>query len=89
MAVLYKKAAGILIWSSVIMMPAAPVLAQKGHEYSLAALVDSARHHLPVLLQKQALVSSAEAGITDARHAYLPKLNVVEELSIGSANDLA
>jgi len=89
MAVLYKKAAGILIGLSAYMMPAATVLAQQAPVYSLGALADSACHHLPLLLQKQALVSSADAGITDARHAYLPKLNVVEELSIGSANDLA
>lgn len=72
----------------VLMMPVFPVLAQRNPVYSLADLVDSARHHLPVLLQKQALVSGAEAGIREAQHAFLPKLNVVEELSIGTANDL-
>ena len=51
--------------------------------------MDSASRHLPLLLEKQALVQSAQAGIREARHAYLPKLNVVEELSVGSANDLA
>jgi len=56
--------------------------------YSLAQLVDSASHHLPVLLEKQALVQSAQAGITEARHSFLPQVNVVEELSVGSANDL-
>ncbi len=88
MAVSCKRTAGILLWAAMLMMPVIPVLAQKNPVYSLADLVDSARHHLPVLLQKQALVSSAEAGITEAQHAFLPKVNVVEELSIGTANDL-
>ena len=50
--------------------------------------MDSARRHLPLLLEKQALVESARAGITEAKDAFLPQLNVVEELSVGSANDL-
>jgi outer membrane protein TolC len=71
------------------MLPACPLLAQKTTLYSLAGLVDSASRHLPLLLEKQALAESAKAGITEAKHAYLPKLNVVEELSAGSANDVA
>ncbi len=71
-----------------MVLPVCPLLAQR-NLYSLAGLVDSASRHLPILLEKQALVESAKAGITEARHAYLPKLNVVEELSVGSANDLA
>jgi outer membrane protein TolC len=51
--------------------------------------VDSAGRHLPILLEKQALVESAQAGITEAKHAFLPKLTAVEEISVGSANDLA
>jgi outer membrane protein TolC len=51
--------------------------------------VDSACTHLPLLLEKQALMESAEAGIVEAKHAFLPRLNAVEELSVGSANDLA
>jgi outer membrane protein TolC len=50
--------------------------------------VDSANRHLPLLLEKQALVQSAKAGITEAKHAFLPRLNVVEELSVGSADDV-
>jgi len=85
MAVSCRRAAGIVLWVLFLVLPACPLLAQ----YSLAGLVDSASRHLPLLLEKQALVESAKAGITEARHAYLPKLNVVEELSVGSANDLA
>jgi outer membrane protein TolC len=50
--------------------------------------VDSASRHLPLLLEKQALVQSAQAGIKEARDAFLPQVNAVEELSAGSANDL-
>ena len=89
MAASCKRAAGFLLWLIVMGMLACPVLAQKTTIYSLAQLVDSAGRHLPLLLEKEALVESARAGITEARHAYLPKLNVVEELSVGSANDVA
>jgi len=88
MAATCKRAAGILVGITMLMMPVISVWAQRAPVYSLADLVDSARHHLPILLQKQALVSGAEAAITEAQHAYLPKVNVVEELSIGTANDL-
>jgi outer membrane protein TolC len=33
-------------------------------------------------------VESAQAGVTEARHAFLPQLNAAEELSVGSANDV-
>jgi outer membrane protein TolC len=71
-----------------MLLPACPVLAQRTTLYSLADLVDSANRHLPLLLEKQALVQSAQAGIREAKDAFLPKVNVVEELSVGSANDL-
>jgi outer membrane protein TolC len=83
-----KSAAGIVIGIVLVMVAARPVLAQKTTIYSLAELVDSARRHLPLLLQKQALVESAQAGVTEAKHAFLPQLNAVEELSVGSANDV-
>jgi outer membrane protein TolC len=88
MVVLCKRTAGLFIGMCSLMGLVSPVGAQTVTIYSMAALVDSARHHLPVLLEKQALIQSAEAGITQAKHAFLPKLNVVEELSIGTANDL-
>lgn len=56
--------------------------------FTLQALVDSATHHLPVLLQKQALVNSARAGVTDARHTFLPTLDAMEEVNLSSANSL-
>src|ERR1700742_5135554 len=83
-----KSTAGILTGFILVLATACPILAQKTPVYSLGALVDSARRHLPVLLEKQALVASARAGIKEAKDAFLPQLNVVEELSVGSANDL-
>jgi outer membrane protein TolC len=83
-----KSTAGVLAGFILVLATACPILAQKNPVYSLGALVDSARRHLPLLLEKQALVESARAGITEAKDAFLPQLNVVEELSVGSANDL-
>ena len=83
-----KSTAGVLAGFILVLATACPILAQKTPVYSLGALVDSARRHLPLLLEKQALVESARAGITEAKDAFLPQLNVVEELSVGSANDL-
>jgi outer membrane protein TolC len=84
-----KSTAGVLAGFILVLVTACPILAQNTPVYSLGALVDSARRHLPLLLEKQALVESARAGITEARDAFLPQLNVVEELSVGSANDLS
>ena len=83
-----KSAAGVVMSIILVMATACPVLSQKTTIYSLAELIDSAKRHLPLLLQKQALVESAQAGVTEAKHAFLPQLNAVEELSIGSANDV-
>jgi outer membrane protein TolC len=83
-----KSAVAVLAGFILVLAAACPTLAQKTPVYSLGALVDSARRHLPLLLEKQALVESARAGITEAKDAFLPQLNAVEELSVGSANDL-
>jgi outer membrane protein TolC len=83
-----KSTAGILVGLTLLLATACPVLAQTTTVYTLADLVDSASRHLPLLLEKQALVQSAQAGVTEARNSFLPQLNAVEELSIGSANDL-
>jgi len=83
------RAAGRLLGLLLALAPACSLFAQATTTYSLAALVDSAGNHLPLLLEEQALVESAKAGITEARHSFLPKLNVVEAISVGSANDLA
>lgn len=83
-----KRATVIGMGVILVLISVCPVEAQKTTIYSLAALADSAKRHLPLLLQKQALAASAQAGIIEARHAFLPQVNVVEELSVGSANDL-
>ncbi|HEY4108521.1 TolC family protein [Puia sp.] len=83
-----NRAAGRLLGFLLLLAPTCPALAQSTTTCSLSALVDSANRHLPLLLEKQALVQSAKAGITEAKHAFLPRLNVVEELSVGSADDV-
>jgi outer membrane protein TolC len=62
--------------------------AQVHGTYSLTELTDAARSHLPLLFQKQALVKSAKAGITDARNSFLPQVTVGDEVSVASANDV-
>ena len=88
MAVSCKRAAGYLVRIILPMILACSVSAQRATTYTLSDLVDSASRHLPLLLEKQALVQSAQAGIKEARDAFLPQVNAVEELSAGSANDL-
>jgi outer membrane protein TolC len=69
-------------------LPCNQLEAQVSRTYSLSELTDSAKSHLPVLLQKKALVNSAKAGVTDARNSFLPKFTIGDEVSIGSANDV-
>lgn len=56
--------------------------------YTLAEFVDSAQRHLPVLLQKKSLVDAARAGVTDARHAFLPNSYLGAEVTAGTDNSL-
>src|SRR5580704_2562322 len=56
--------------------------------YTLPALIDSAEHYLPVLMQKKALIAAAKAGVRDARNTYLPNSIAGEELSVGLDNAL-
>jgi outer membrane protein TolC len=83
-----KKVAGRLLRFHLLLLLPRVGYSQKA-VFSLRQLVDSADKHLPFLLQKRSLVQSAEAGVTEARHAFLPNLNIAEEVSVGSANDLA
>jgi len=68
----------------------APMLSLFAQEknYQLSALIDSAQHHLPALMQKKALVDVARAGIADARHAFLPAAVLGDEVSVGTDNSL-
>jgi outer membrane protein TolC len=84
-----------LLWASSIFLlsPALSTRAQQapgitGQTYTLPALIDSAQRHLPVLRQKKALVLAARAGITDARHSFLPDAYLGDEISVGSDNAL-
>ncbi|HTQ64291.1 MAG TPA: TolC family protein [Puia sp.] len=86
MVVTEKKTAAALLF---FLLLSAPILqAQQKIQYSLSDYIDSAQHHLPVLLQKMAMVSAAKAGITDARHSYLPNALVADELNLGTDNSL-
>ncbi len=88
MVVFVKKAtkSAIAIW--LLSVCATSVFAQTDKLYSLLDLVDSAKHYFPSLLQKEALANSAKAGVTEAKHAYIPKFAITDELSAGSANSL-
>jgi outer membrane protein TolC len=80
-----------LLWISsvLLLIPAHSLFAQSpGQFYSLSALVDSAQHHLPVLMQKRALADAARAGITDARHAFLPTSYIGDEVTAGTDNSI-
>ncbi len=63
------------------------LFAQHG-PYTLSALIDTTTVHLPSLLQKKALWQSAQAAVTDARHAFLPHLLVTDELNAGTDNSI-
>jgi len=62
MTVLYNKAARIfagLIFQLIFLLS---LQAQKRSAVTLESIIDSAQHHLPVLLEKHALLNSAEAA---------------------------
>jgi outer membrane protein TolC len=73
--------------SILLIMPPLSVLAQQ-KTYTLSEFVDSAQRHLPVLLQKKSLVDAARAGVTDARHAFLPVSYIGDEVTAGTDNSL-
>jgi outer membrane protein TolC len=85
MIVVSKKTIGAL--ACFIFFTASRIAAQQKN-YSLHDFVDSAEHHMPVLLQKQALVDAARAGVTDTRHSYLPTASVMDELNLGTDNSI-
>jgi len=69
-------------------LPCKQLKAQVSGTYSLPDLVNAANGHLPLLFQKQALVKSANAGITDARNSFLPQVTAGDEVSVASTNDV-
>lgn len=54
----------------------------------LSTLTEAATRHLPLLLQKQALVNSAKSGVTFARNSFLPTAEAMDEVNMASANSL-
>ena len=81
----YRK----FLWTfSVILLTPSLSLVAQSKKYSLADFVDSAQRHLPAILQKKALADAATAGITDARHAFLPTSYIGDEVTIGTDNSL-
>jgi outer membrane protein TolC len=86
MIVIGKNVALVLLFAIYILPGAAQIQRQKN--YSLSAFVDSALHHMPILFQKKAIVDAAKAGITDARHSFLPSAFVADELTLGTDNSI-
>jgi outer membrane protein TolC len=84
MIVVFKKTIGFVLCLAICISR----LNAQQKNYSLSDFVDSAEHHMPVLLQKEALVNAAKAGVTDARHSFLPTAFVGDELNIGTDNSL-
>jgi outer membrane protein TolC len=85
MVVPYKTAC-LLLYISVLFISVADAQQQKA--YSLADFADSATHHMPVLLQKQALIDASKAAVTDAKHSFLPSAFIADELNLGTDNSL-
>lgn len=56
---------------------------------SLSALIDSADHYLPRLLEKKAQVNSASAYVTETRDQFLPAIRFNDQVNIGSDNSAA
>jgi outer membrane protein TolC len=75
---------GLLSATSVSAQDYAP--GQK--KYSLQQFIDSAEKHLPALLQKKALVDAARAGVTEARHQFLPNSTIGDELVAATDNSV-
>jgi len=59
------------------------------NNYTLTQLIAASKNYLPSLLQKQALINSAQAEVTDVKHSFLPKLYIGDEINIGTDNSLA
>jgi outer membrane protein TolC len=83
-----EKAIGLCLCLYLGFSPAV-IRAQGGRNYSLKDYSDSAQRHLPVLLEKKAQVNAARAGVTDARHRYLPTTYLADQVTIGTDNSMA
>jgi len=70
----------------VLLLSIQKSFSQSQHLYTLSQLTDSAVQYYPALMSKQALIGSAKAAITDAKHAALPFLKVHDQLTMATAN---
>ena len=41
-------------------------------KYTLTGLIEASKNYMPSLLQKQALINSAQASVKDIKHSFLP-----------------
>jgi len=87
MIVAIQRTIGSLLCTIAVMAMAGSLQAQQIN-HTLSDYVDAAQRHMPVILQKQALVDAAKAGVTDTRHAYLPTAFLADELNIGTDNSI-
>ena len=84
----YKVMAKYVALLVVLCITAMKLLAQQAKPVSLQQLTDSAKHHMPVLAQKQALINSANAETRFVRNSFLPSAVVADELSANTDNSL-
>ena len=85
--VVFKKTIKVmLLWTCFV--PYTVAIGQPAAPYSLSAYCDSAQHHFPSIMQKTALADAAQAGVRDAKHAFLPSGLAVDELNLGTDNSL-
>ena len=76
------------LWHLLLFIYAAPLFAQQKN-YHLPQLIEAAKNHLPVLMQKRALLNGARAAVTDTRHSFLPQLKISDQVNLGSDNSIA
>ncbi len=89
MTVFYKKTVQFLAFIVCQVVWINTAQGQQRSTVTLQRIIDSAQNHLPVLLQKRALINSANATVGDAYDSHLPSVKILDELSAGSSNSTA
>ncbi len=84
----YKTMTWCTMSLMMLFMLPMPLPAQQSTPVSLKQLIDSARHHLPILAQKQALINGADAQTRFVRNSFLPTATVADELALSTDNSL-
>lgn len=79
---------GRVALSALMCLSAMAAIAQQ-KRYPLSALAQAAEKHLPVLLQKQALINGARASFTEVKHSFLPQIRASDQVNLGTDNSLA